>query len=145
MSKPTLRRARLRDADGLAECIEAAYSVYADRIADLPAVSTGIENAIRNHRVWVLEAEHRVVGGIVLVPHDSFLMLENVAVRPEAAGSGLGRTLVAQAEHDCLELGLNEIRLSTHVDMPENVAIYSRLGWVETGRSNNKVRMSKSI
>ncbi|MGI9258939.1 MAG: GNAT family N-acetyltransferase, partial [Gammaproteobacteria bacterium] len=66
-------------------------------------------------------------------------------VRPECTGMGLGRALIHQAERDCRELGLPEIRLSTHVDMPENVAIYSRLGWVETGRSGNKVHMSKAL
>ena len=145
MSNPLLRRARESDADSLAECIEAAYSVYADRISDLPAVADGVAESIKRHRVWVLEAGREIVGGIVLVPHVAFLMLENIAVRPEAAGSGLGKLLIARAEQDCLDLGLNEIRLSTHVDMPENVAIYSRLGWVETGRSDNKVHMSKSI
>ncbi len=145
MSEPTLRRATDRDADGLAECIDAAYAVYAGRITDLPKVSDGIADVIRDHRVWIVEVESRIVGGIVLVPHDNFMMLQNVAVRPEAAGMGLGRTLIAQAEQDCLDLGLSEIRLSTHIDMPENVAIYSRLGWEETGRSDNKVFMSKSI
>ena len=145
MTNMTLRRANDRDADGLAECIDAAYSIYADRVSDLPAVSEGIEDAIHNHRVWVIEVDNQTVGGIVLVPHEDFLMLENIAVRPEAAGSGLGRALIARAEQDCKELGLNEIRLSTHTGMPENVAIYRRLGWSETGRSDNKVFMSKSV
>lgn len=125
--------------------MEAAYTIYADRVADLPAISEGVEDAIRHHRVWVIEKDDQIVGGIVLVPHDDFLMLENVAVRPEAAGSGLGRTLIARAERDCMELGLNEIRLSTHSAMPENVAIYTRLGWSESGRSGNKVFMSKLV
>ncbi len=145
MSEPTPRRANDRDADGLAACIEAAYSVYADRITDLPAVSEGIADSIRDNRVWVVEMGQQIVGGMILVPCDEFLMLENIAVRPEAAGSGLGRILIAQAEQDCRDLGLSEIRLSTHVDMPENVAIYSRLGWQETGRSRHKVHMRKLI
>ncbi|MDJ0828100.1 MAG: GNAT family N-acetyltransferase [Rhodobacter sp.] len=129
MSSHTLRRANERDADALAACIDAAYSIYADRMVDLPAVSEGVEDAIRNHRVWVIEVDSEIVGGIVLVPNEDFLMLENIAVRPEVAGSGLGRALIARAEQDCRELGLNEIRLSTHTGMPENVAIYERLGW----------------
>ncbi len=145
MSNFPLRRAREGDADALAACIDAAYSIYADRITDLPAVSEGVEDAIRDHRVWIIEADSEIVGGIVLVPHDDFLMLENIAVRPEAAGSGLGRALIERAEQDCMELGLNEIRLSTHIGMPENVAIYERLGWRETDRSDNKVFMSKSV
>ncbi len=145
MSRIAIRRAKSEDADALADCIDAAYSIYADRIADLPAVSDGVAEAISRHRVWVAEMDGRLVGGLVLVPHDDCLFLENIAVRPESAGSGLGRALIARAEQDCLDLGLREIRLSTHQDMPENIAIYSRLGWKETGRSGNKVHMSKSI
>ena len=58
---------------------------------------------------------------------------------------GLGRALIDRAEQDCLNLGLHEIRLSTHEAMPQNVVIYSHLGWRETGRSDNKVRMSKEV
>ena len=140
----TLRRAEARDSDELAECIEAAYSVYASRIDDLPAVDQGVADAIEKHRVWVAVTK-RIVGGLILVPQERFLLLENIAVRPESTGMGLGRALIRKAEQDCQMLGLDEIRLSTHVDMPENVAIYERLGWVETGRSGKKVHMSKTI
>jgi len=145
MSNFTVRRAAVRDAEGLAECIEAAYSIYASRIDDLPAVSAGVPDAIERSRVWVAERGGKIVGGMILVSHDGFLLLENIAVRPECSGMGLGRTLIDCAETDCLELGLHEIRLSTHEAMPENVAIYSRLGWTETRRSGNKVHMSKVI
>ncbi len=145
MSNFTVRRAQARDSSDLAECIKAAYSIYSSRIDDLPAVSEGIVDAIEHHRVWIAEIEHQIVGGLILVPHDDFLLLENIAVRPEQSGLGLGRALIRKAEKDCLDLGLHEIRLSTHEDMPENVAIYSRLGWRETGRSNNKVHMSKTV
>ena len=144
MSNFTLRRAEARDSKELADCIEAAYSVYSSRIDDLPAVSEGVADAIQQHRVWVAETQH-IVGGLILVPCDDFLLLENIAVRPESTGMGIGRALIQQAEIDCQELGLQEIRLSTHEEMPENVAIYSRLGWAETGRSGNKVHMSKAI
>jgi ribosomal protein S18 acetylase RimI-like enzyme len=141
----SLRIALERDAKELADCLEAAYSIYAERVRDLPAVSDGIPDAIESSRVWVAEIAGQIVGGLILVAHDDFLLLENIAVRPENSGQGLGRALIRQAEKDCRELGLNEIRLSTHKDMPQNIAIYSRLGWKETGRSNNKVHMRKQI
>ena len=144
MADLTVRRAEARDSEELAECIEDAYSVYSSRIDDLPAVSDGIADAIQRYRVWVAETE-RIVGVLILVPQEDSLVLENIAVRPECTGMGHGRALMLQAEKNCQELGLHEIRLSTHKDMPENVAIYSRLGWRETGRSGNKVHMSKTV
>jgi len=58
---------------------------------------------------------------------------------------GIGAALIRQDEMDCLEFGFHELRLSTHKDMPENVRLYEHLGWHETGRSGNKVLMSKNV
>ena len=55
MEKWSIRRAEPRDATALSDCIDAAYSVYAPRIKDLPAVSEGISEEIENHLVWVAE------------------------------------------------------------------------------------------
>ena len=141
----TIRRAQASDAEALSNCIDAAYSIYASRISDLPAVSEGISEAIEVHRVWVAQIEHDIVGGMILVLRDDFMILENVAVHPENTGVGLGKALLERAEADCAELGLHEIRLSTHEDIPENVRLYEHLGWQETSRSGNKVHMSKQL
>ena len=145
MATLMIRRAEPSQVSQLAECIDEAYSIYTGRIDDLPAVSEEIADAIERHRVWIAEDGHQVMGVMILVVNDFFLMLENIAVRPSSAGKGVGRALIEQAEQDCRALGLSEIRLSTHEGMPENVAIYSRLGWQETGRSGNKVHMSKTL
>lgn len=145
MPKYTVRRARAQDAGLLSDCIDAAYSVYGSRITDLPSVSDEIAQTIESSRVWIAETEDGIVGGIILIPHEEFMMLENVAVHPGSSGMGIGAALIGQAEIECLEFGLKEMRLSTHIDMPENVRLYEHLGWHETGRSGNKVLMSKKI
>lgn len=145
MTKFTVRRAELRDADPFADCIDAAYSVYATRVTDLPPVSEGLAETIANHRVWVAEIEHQPIGGVVLVLHDKYAVLENIAVHPRYSGLGVGGALIKQVEADCTEVGIHELRLSTHVAIPENVRLYEHLGWRETGRSRNKVRMSKEL
>ncbi len=73
------------------------------------------------------------------------MILENVAVHPDSSGLGVGSALIKQAEAECLEFGLHQLRLTTHVDMPENIRLYEHLGWRETGRSGSKVQMSKDI
>ena len=145
MSKWKIRPATVRDTTALSECIEAAYSVYASRITDLPAVSEGISDDIANQIVWVAEINRTIVGGIILIPKEHFLVLANVAVHPKSSGLGLGRTLIELADRVCLELGLNEIRLSTHVDIPENIRLYKHLGWQETGRTGNRVDMRRFV
>jgi N-acetylglutamate synthase-like GNAT family acetyltransferase len=140
-----LRLAGVRDVERIVHCIDDAYSIYASRIRDLPDVTADVPAAIENSRVWIAEQNKQVVGCIILVPEPGVLHLQNIAVRTKSAGMGIGRMLIERSEADCREFGLHEIRLSTHVDMPENVAIYSHLGWRETGRSGSKVHMSKTI
>lgn len=140
-----LRRATPDDGEALSDCIEAAYAIYSTRVPDLPAVSEGVADDITHHRVWVIEMDQKIVGGIIMIPKDGYMFLANVAVHPSHAGIGLGRTLMERADSDCLKLGMRELRLNTHVDIPENVDLYSHLGWQETGRTGNKVHMKKTL
>jgi GNAT superfamily N-acetyltransferase len=145
MANWTIRRAENRDAEALSVCIDAAYGRYAARIADLPPVSADCAGEIAKFQVWVGEVAQELVGGLVLIPQDGFLRLANVAVHPDYRGAGLGRAFMALAEAQALEQGYRELRLTTHVDMPENVQLYAHLGWEQTGRDGNKVSMKKLL
>ncbi|WP_214414189.1 GNAT family N-acetyltransferase [Sphaerisporangium fuscum] len=73
-------------------------------------------------------------GIIVLIPEDGALLVDNVAVRPDRHGRGIGRSLMAFAEQEASRLGLPALRLYTNVKMASNIALYESLGYVETGR-----------
>lgn len=140
-----IRPAQLSDTDALTRCIDAAYAIYAARITDLPAVSDGVAHDIETHRVWVAELEGSVVGGLILIPHDGYAVLANVAVDPASSGLGVGRGLIKCAEAACRSQELRELRLSTHTEMPENVELYEHLGWKKSSRSGNKIHMIKAM
>jgi hypothetical protein len=53
--------------------------------------------------------------------------------------------LLVVAESTCRAAGLSQMRLATHVKMPQNVAIYGRLGWVEVSRDDRKIMMTKQL
>ncbi len=125
--------------------MDAAYARYAERIADLPPVSEGCAEEIAENLVWVTEFDGEIVGGIVLMKQNEFMKLANVAVHPTHAGKGLGRELIAHAEAQARKLGYSEMRLNTHVKMPENIEFYTRLGWNEVSRIQNTVSMQKRI
>ena len=145
MADWTLRRAEIGDAGGLASCLDAAYATYRERIADLPVMSENCAEEIAEHLVWVAESGGRIVGGLVLVPNDGFMLLANVAVHPDLRGRGLGRRLLTLAETEARDRGYAELRLTTHADMPETLQLYARNGWLQTGREGNKVRMRKAL
>ncbi len=141
----TIRKAEVRDADGLRDCLDAAYAEYADRIPDLPPVSANCAEEIEAHQVWVAESGGMIVGGLVLVPGDAVMLLANVAVHPDKRGAGLGRELLALAETEAADRGYTEMRLNTHVDMPETARLYARNGWQQVARRENTITMKKRL
>ena len=66
------------------------------------------------------------------------MLLDNIAVHPDARGKGLGRLLLEQAERRAREANCIAIRLYTHETMTENIALYSRIGYCETHRATEK-------
>ena len=145
IQNPIIRPAREADAGELAACIDAAYAPYAARIFDLPAVSEGCAQDIRDNQVWVAVLGDEIIAGLVLVAGDGFLKLANLAVHPDHCGKGLGRELIRLSEGEAKKQGYGEMRLNTHVDMPENVRLYQHLGWVVMSRCGNTVSMRKCL
>jgi ribosomal protein S18 acetylase RimI-like enzyme len=99
--------------------------------------------------VWVLVSGGAVVGALVTEARADHLLLETVAVAPDAQGRGHGRWLLERAERDAVELGLAEIRLYTNEAMTENLSFYPRHGYRETGRAVDdgfrRVYFSKTV
>jgi GNAT superfamily N-acetyltransferase len=137
------RRAVAGDVEALSNCISAAYARYAD--LSLPDVSGGIGHDISDHLVWVYEIEDAIVGGIVVSRDASNGHLRNLAVHPAQGGRGIGTLLINAAIEALAADGVTSVSLATHKGMPENVRFYAHLGWVETGRSGDKVYMSRMI
>jgi ribosomal protein S18 acetylase RimI-like enzyme len=89
-------------------------------------------------RLHVALRDGVVQGILVLIPQEDAMLLDNVAVSPDAQGSGLGRRLVAFAEQAAVEAGYHAIKLYTNEAMTENIALYARLGYAETHRVEEK-------
>ena len=92
------------------------------------------QDAVEKGCVWIAERDDAVAGLLVLVPSDGYLLLENVAVDPDAQGHGIGRLLLKHAEDQALSRELCEIRLYTNEVMVENQRLYKGLGYVEVDR-----------
>ncbi len=142
---PMIRPAQATDANALASCIGAAYAQYLERISDLPSVSDGCAEDIANNQVWVVVQGNDVIAGLVLVRCDGYMKLANLAVHPNHVGKGLGRKLIELSEREAGRQGYQEIRLNTHVEMPENVLLYQHMGWAEVSRNGNTISMKKDL
>ncbi|MEI5099726.1 GNAT family N-acetyltransferase [Streptomyces sp. PmtG] len=128
---PAIRRAEAADVAAVKAVTDAAYHPYVERIGQVPAPmeSDHAENVAAG-RVHVAEdTAGEVVGLVVLYAHEDHLYLDNIAVHPDAKGTGLGRRLLEFVDAHARALGLPEIRLYTNAMMWENQKIYPHFGY----------------
>lgn len=136
MTEPSLRRATSSDAQAIADLVERAYDKYVARIGRRPApMDADHAGLIDTANVWVLTHGDQLLASMVTCVLDDHLLLESIAVTPEAQGRGYGALLLRRAEDDAHDAGLSEVRLYTNAAMTENVAMYPRFGYVETHRA----------
>ncbi len=126
-----IRPAHPDDIAAIRRLVAAAYAPYEARIGRPPApVAADYEALVARGVVHVATEGSALIGVLVAWPGH----VENVAVEPAHQGGGAGRALLALAERMAVAAGLREVRLYTNEAMTENLAMYARLGYVETER-----------
>jgi ribosomal protein S18 acetylase RimI-like enzyme len=145
-----IRRARAGEADAVSAVVHAAYQHYIARIGKPPGpMLDDYAQRIADGQTWVLEDAERIAGILVLEETPAGMLLDNIAVLPEYQGKGIGRALLEFAEAEARQCGFGAIHLYTHALMTENIALYSRIGYVETRRVTEKgydrVYMTKRV
>jgi GNAT superfamily N-acetyltransferase len=126
----TLRRARHEDADLVREIVRGAYARWVPVIGREPMpMRVDYAKAIQKHGIDLLLLEGDPAGLIETKLESDHLWIENVAVRPEKQGRGLGRRLLAWAEELAAEAALTELRLLTNEAFADNVSLYQRLDY----------------
>jgi len=145
-----IRIANAADCPLIEEIVRGAYSRYVSRIGREPGPMLDDYAAlIGKGLVHVIEHQGVVRGVLVLVPERDAMLLDNIAVAPEAQGLGLGRKLLDFAEQQAATAGYRTLRLYTNEAMVENIALYLRLRFVETYRGEEngfrRVYMAKTV
>ena len=145
-----IRPATPEDRAAVEAIVRNAYSVYLERMGQPPGPMLDDYPAqIAAGSVSVLDEDGEIVAIIVLLAKPDYLLLDNIAVRPDRQGTGLGRQMIAFAETEARRRSFTELRLYTHETMIENIALYTRLGFVETGRGHeagyDRVFMTKRL
>ncbi len=132
----TIRAAIPDDLPAMQEIVERAYSPYIERMGRPPGpMLDDYAERIGLKQASVAEYDEQVGGLLVLIDQEDHLLLDNIAVHPKAQGRGLGRLLLDFAETEARRRGYEELRLYTHESMTENILLYGKLGWEETGRA----------
>jgi ribosomal protein S18 acetylase RimI-like enzyme len=146
-----IRPAQAKDAHAVRQVVHEAYRHYVARLGKPPGpMLDDYGQRIAQGQVWVFDDGGTLAGVLVLEDAENgALLLDNIAVAPAAQGKGLGRALIAFAEAEAARRGGSQLQLYTHVLMTENLALYGRLGFRETGRVTEKgyerVYMAKQL
>jgi len=152
MTGPCIRPATAETAEAVRALVHDAYGHYIARIGKPPGpMMDDYVARIAARQVWRADAPDGGLAGILVLEDqpDGALLLDNIAVRPGQQGSGIGRALMLFAEAEARRRGQDRIRLYTHETMVENIALYRRSGYVETGRATQdgfaRVFMEKTL
>lgn len=131
-----IRPATVPDVEKITAIARAAYVKYVPRIArEPPPMVADFAAYIARGNVVVIEACGELRGFMIAWPEEDAYLIDNIAVDPLAQGRGLGRTLIEHAVSEARRQGLSALRLYTNVAMTENLAMYRRIGFMETHRA----------
>lgn len=103
------------------------------QIADEEPMSlTDLEHYWLAGRAWVVTFDDDVpVGFLVAEPVDGHLHIAQISVHPDAAGQRLGSALIEHLDTLAAAEGVEELSLTTYLDVPWNGPYYRKLGFVE--------------
>jgi GNAT superfamily N-acetyltransferase len=135
MQAAQLRRATGADAANVRALTRSAYAKWVPLIGREPTPMTAdYDRAVQDHIIDLWEEDGQLLALIELVPASGHLLIENVAVRPDRQGKGLGGKLLDHAEGLARSLGFAEVQLYTNAAFAANLSFYSRRGYEEYRR-----------
>jgi ribosomal protein S18 acetylase RimI-like enzyme len=135
MQQTAIRQASPGDEAIITDITNAAYAKYVPLMGRKPQpMTTDYQRILAEHPVWIAWVGEQPAGVLVLMHEPEDMLIYSVAVLPEFQKAGLGRRLLARAETQAQQAGYDHIRLFTNGLMEANIALYTRLGYVETRR-----------
>ncbi len=125
-----LRLGLPQDAGLIRDFVLAAYAKWVPVMGREPLPMTAdYDAALQRHR-FVLAFEGVALAGLIeTVARGDHIWVQNIAIRPDLQGHGLGQRLLADAEKQARDAGLPYVRLLTNAVLTANVAFYQRYGF----------------
>jgi GNAT superfamily N-acetyltransferase len=125
----------LADAADVQALTRAAYAKWVPLIGREPKpMSADYERAVSEHVIDLYEQGGALLALVEMIPLPDHLLIENIAVRPDQQGKGLGDRLLQHAEDHARSLGIGETRLYTNARFAANLAFYAKRGYSEFRR-----------
>ena len=114
------------------------------RICSPRSASAEAEASVRAHLelgpVALAFIEGAPVGAMFIERKGDALFLSRVSVVPEKRGSGITARMVSLAEDEARREGVHALTLRVREVLAQNLALFQRLGFRETGRHGHEAR-----
>lgn len=131
-----LRRAVSADAPAVRALTRTAYAKWVPLIGREPTpMRADYDRAVAEHIIDLWEQDGQLLALIEVIPEGDHLLIENIAVRPDQQGKGMGDRLLLHAEGLARSLGFDETQLYTNAAFASNLSFYSRRGYQEYRRA----------
>lgn len=133
MSTVTIRSVTIEDASLLKDLILQSFEQYRDRLDPPSGVFTetveDIVKIITDGGGFIAFSAGQPIGAVLYEPLEGGIYLGRLGVLPEHRGKGAARLLVAAVENVALEMGFRHIWMGVRVVLPENRAMFERMGY----------------
>lgn len=146
----TFRPGLPQDAASIRDFVRATYAKWVPVMGREPLPMTAdYDAALQQHR-FVLAFDGEALAGVLeTLAEADHLWVENIAVRADLQGRGLGRRLLDAAQAQARALGLPQVRLLTNAALTSNIGFYQTYGFAidatEAFRGGFIVRFSKAV
>ncbi|MFJ4156144.1 GNAT family N-acetyltransferase [Pseudomonas sp. NPDC089752] len=94
---------------------------------------------------WVAEEEGKILGFICASVQCQALHIEEVSVRGDAQGQGIGRQLLTRMIEEARHKGLGQVTLTTFSNVPWNAPFYQRHGFEVIADADLDIRLSSLL
>jgi ribosomal protein S18 acetylase RimI-like enzyme len=131
-----MRLASKKDIPNIEQLIVDTYTKYVSRMNGVTPgpMRDNYHEVLENHGIYLLDDDNGLAALLVLIDEPDHLLLDNIAVRPDLHGYGIGKDLFQFADEHAKYRGFRELRLYTAEAMWENIALYEKTGWIEYDR-----------
>ncbi|HKR28154.1 MAG TPA: GNAT family N-acetyltransferase [Acidobacteriaceae bacterium] len=133
-----IRPAAERDANGILDCLAAAFEPYrvaytAGASADTVLDPASLRQRMSGMTVFVAEMENHIIGTIASSAQKPTGHLRGMAVLPGRQGTGVAGALLAAAEDYLRQSGCTRVTLDTTEPLQRAIRFYTRHGYAATG------------
>jgi ribosomal protein S18 acetylase RimI-like enzyme len=137
-----VRPATVADRAVVVKVLQRAFADYDGQLQPPPGALGETEASVRAHlKKWSIALAFiagEPVGAMFIERKDGALFLSRVSVVPEKRGSGITARMVALAEVEARREGAHSLTLRVREVLAQNIALFQRLGFRETGRHGHE-------